>query len=176
MSAALATGARSHLLFPPTFRFKLWTVLLLINGRSSSEVSYNRLDFARLDKITWRRDNGATVAVQSVPERSNARRLIWAWSLQARVNFFSKRASSAKRCAAGKHRCGTRRSMIDSYFCGVAEIVIKTYLNNLLVILSPTGLQNKATHQLNGRRDSAITLSTRPLDFDLCLRMGRGLR
>ncbi|KAG8316714.1 hypothetical protein J6590_043250 [Homalodisca vitripennis] len=32
---------------------------------------------------------------------------------------------------------------------------------------------NKATHQLNGRRDSAITLSTRPLDFDLCLRMGR---
>ncbi|KAG8315963.1 Condensin-2 complex subunit D3 [Homalodisca vitripennis] len=35
---------------------------------------------------------------------------------------------------------------------------------------------NKATHQLNGRRDSAITLSTRPLDFDLCLRMGRGLR
>ncbi|KAG8338014.1 hypothetical protein J6590_012565 [Homalodisca vitripennis] len=33
---------------------------------------------------------------------------------------------------------------------------------------------NKATHQLNGRRDSAITLSTRPLDFDLCLRMGRG--
>ncbi|KAG8293555.1 hypothetical protein J6590_016515 [Homalodisca vitripennis] len=35
---------------------------------------------------------------------------------------------------------------------------------------------NKATHQLNGRRDSAITLSTRPLDFDLCLRMGRGLQ
>ncbi|KAG8327400.1 hypothetical protein J6590_022830 [Homalodisca vitripennis] len=35
---------------------------------------------------------------------------------------------------------------------------------------------NKAMHQLNGRRDSAITLSTRPLDFDLCLRMGRGLR
>ncbi|KAG8271574.1 hypothetical protein J6590_059049 [Homalodisca vitripennis] len=35
---------------------------------------------------------------------------------------------------------------------------------------------NKATHQLNGRRDSAITLSTRPLDFDLCLRMERGLR
>ncbi|KAG8297333.1 hypothetical protein J6590_037557 [Homalodisca vitripennis] len=34
---------------------------------------------------------------------------------------------------------------------------------------------NKATHQLNGRRDSAITLSTRPLDFDLCLRMGREL-
>ncbi|KAG8267151.1 Activating molecule in BN1-regulated autophagy protein, variant 2 [Homalodisca vitripennis] len=33
---------------------------------------------------------------------------------------------------------------------------------------------NKATNQLNGRRDSAITLSTRPLDFDLCLRMGRG--
>ncbi|KAG8288430.1 hypothetical protein J6590_016551 [Homalodisca vitripennis] len=33
---------------------------------------------------------------------------------------------------------------------------------------------NKATHQLNGRRDSAITLSTRPLDFDFCLRMGRG--
>ncbi|KAG8325911.1 hypothetical protein J6590_054935 [Homalodisca vitripennis] len=32
---------------------------------------------------------------------------------------------------------------------------------------------NKATNQLNGRRDSAITLSTRPLDFDLCLRMGR---
>ncbi|KAG8305776.1 hypothetical protein J6590_062083 [Homalodisca vitripennis] len=34
---------------------------------------------------------------------------------------------------------------------------------------------NKATHQLNGRRDSAITLSTTPLDFDLwlCLRMGR---
>ncbi|KAG8333820.1 hypothetical protein J6590_102622 [Homalodisca vitripennis] len=31
---------------------------------------------------------------------------------------------------------------------------------------------NKAMHQLNGRRDSAITLSTR-LDFDLCLRMGR---
>ncbi|KAG8259651.1 hypothetical protein J6590_008686 [Homalodisca vitripennis] len=30
---------------------------------------------------------------------------------------------------------------------------------------------NKATHQLNGRRDSAITLSTRPLDFDLCLRV-----
>ncbi|KAG8286122.1 hypothetical protein J6590_067188 [Homalodisca vitripennis] len=30
---------------------------------------------------------------------------------------------------------------------------------------------NKATHQLNGRRDSAITLSTRPLDFDLCLRL-----
>ncbi|KAG8321417.1 signal recognition particle subunit srp68 [Homalodisca vitripennis] len=35
---------------------------------------------------------------------------------------------------------------------------------------------NKATHQLNGRRDSAITLSTRPLDFDLCLRMGRVLK
>ncbi|KAG8272089.1 RNA polymerase-associated protein rtf1 [Homalodisca vitripennis] len=35
---------------------------------------------------------------------------------------------------------------------------------------------NKATHQLNGRQDYAITLSTRPLDFDLCLRMGRGLR
>ncbi|KAG8253599.1 hypothetical protein J6590_030876 [Homalodisca vitripennis] len=34
---------------------------------------------------------------------------------------------------------------------------------------------NKAMHQLNGRRDSAITLSTRPFDFDLCLRMGRGL-
>ncbi|KAG8259625.1 hypothetical protein J6590_008660 [Homalodisca vitripennis] len=32
---------------------------------------------------------------------------------------------------------------------------------------------NKATHQLNGRRDSAITLSTRPLDFHLCLRMRR---
>ncbi|KAG8269906.1 hypothetical protein J6590_096955, partial [Homalodisca vitripennis] len=32
---------------------------------------------------------------------------------------------------------------------------------------------NKATHQLNGRRNSAITLSTRPLDFDLYLRMGR---
>ncbi|KAG8337497.1 hypothetical protein J6590_019898 [Homalodisca vitripennis] len=32
---------------------------------------------------------------------------------------------------------------------------------------------NKATHQLNGRRDSAIAISTRPLDFDLCLRMGR---
>ncbi|KAG8281116.1 Golgi membrane exchange factor (Ric1p-Rgp1p) subunit, partial [Homalodisca vitripennis] len=35
---------------------------------------------------------------------------------------------------------------------------------------------NKATHQLNRRRDSAITLSTRPLDFDLCLRMGRDIR
>ncbi|KAG8306481.1 hypothetical protein J6590_046800 [Homalodisca vitripennis] len=35
------------------------------------------------------------------------------------------------------------------------------------------GGYNKATHQLNGRRDSAITLSSRPLDFDLCLRMGR---
>ncbi|KAG8277063.1 hypothetical protein J6590_050901 [Homalodisca vitripennis] len=34
----------------------------------------------------------------------------------------------------------------------------------------------RPTHQLNGRRDSAITLSTRPLDFDLCLRMGRGLQ
>ncbi|KAG8244992.1 protein kinase binding [Homalodisca vitripennis] len=30
-----------------------------------------------------------------------------------------------------------------------------------------------AAYQLNGRRDSAVTLSTRPLDFDLCLRMGR---
>ncbi|KAG8314390.1 hypothetical protein J6590_093622 [Homalodisca vitripennis] len=35
------------------------------------------------------------------------------------------------------------------------------------------GSYNKATHQLNRRRDSAITLSTRPLDFDLCLRVGR---
>ncbi|KAG8278455.1 hypothetical protein J6590_019083 [Homalodisca vitripennis] len=41
---------------------------------------------------------------------------------------------------------------------------------------SKTWKYNKATHQLNGRRYSAITLSTSPLDFDLCLRMGRGLR
>ncbi|KAG8285599.1 hypothetical protein J6590_077023 [Homalodisca vitripennis] len=34
----------------------------------------------------------------------------------------------------------------------------------------------KRRNQMNGRRDSAITLSTRPFDFDLCLRMGRGLR
>ncbi|KAG8264950.1 hypothetical protein J6590_106030, partial [Homalodisca vitripennis] len=31
-----------------------------------------------------------------------------------------------------------------------------------------------AAHQLNGRRESVVTLSTRSLDFDLCLRMGRG--
>ncbi|KAG8266752.1 hypothetical protein J6590_065260 [Homalodisca vitripennis] len=30
-----------------------------------------------------------------------------------------------------------------------------------------------AAHQLNGRRESVVTLSTRSLDFDLCLRMGR---
>ncbi|KAG8278388.1 Activin receptor type-1 [Homalodisca vitripennis] len=41
--------------------------------------------------------------------------------------------------------------------------------------MGKTRKYNKATHQLNGRRDSAITLSTRPLDFDLCLRMGRGV-
>ncbi|KAG8305787.1 nucleotide exchange factor sil1 [Homalodisca vitripennis] len=45
-----------------------------------------------------------------------------------------------------------------------------------LISRGKTRKYNKATHQLNGRRDSAITLSTRPLDFDLCLRMGRGLR
>ncbi|KAG8265120.1 hypothetical protein J6590_102195 [Homalodisca vitripennis] len=33
-----------------------------------------------------------------------------------------------------------------------------------------------AAHKLNGRRESVVTLSTRSLDFDLCLRMGRGLR
>ncbi|KAG8281578.1 hypothetical protein J6590_056144 [Homalodisca vitripennis] len=33
-----------------------------------------------------------------------------------------------------------------------------------------------AAHQLNGWRDSVVTLSTSPLDFDLCLRIGRGLR
>ncbi|KAG8301921.1 hypothetical protein J6590_041356 [Homalodisca vitripennis] len=30
-----------------------------------------------------------------------------------------------------------------------------------------------AAHKLNGRRESVVTLSTRSLDFDLCLRMGR---
>ncbi|KAG8301638.1 hypothetical protein J6590_048834 [Homalodisca vitripennis] len=33
--------------------------------------------------------------------------------------------------------------------------------------------EKESTTKLNGRRDSAITLSTRPLEFDLCLRMGR---
>ncbi|KAG8327581.1 hypothetical protein J6590_018020 [Homalodisca vitripennis] len=35
---------------------------------------------------------------------------------------------------------------------------------------------NNVTHQLNGWRDSAVTLFTRLFDFDLSLRMGKGLR
>ncbi|KAG8313354.1 U3 snoRNP protein [Homalodisca vitripennis] len=42
-----------------------------------------------------------------------------------------------------------------------------------LIFLENPDYGRPPTHQLNGRRDSAITLSTRPLDLDLCLRMGR---
>ncbi|KAG8250300.1 3-dehydrosphinganine reductase, partial [Homalodisca vitripennis] len=57
--------------------------------------------------------------------------------------------------------------------CATSAELTQHEIRTLEKCRGKTGKYNKATHQLNGRRPSAITLSTRLLDFDLCLRMGR---
>ncbi|KAG8266759.1 hypothetical protein J6590_065267 [Homalodisca vitripennis] len=73
---------------------------------SSSRVRFNGVINRGGEKEWgWR---GPSCQLQIARVRSSSHGVIWAWTLQARVNFFSKRASSAKRCAAGKHRRVTK--------------------------------------------------------------------
>ncbi|KAG8268418.1 hypothetical protein J6590_025730 [Homalodisca vitripennis] len=63
-----------------------------------------------------------------------------------------------------------------AYFrCRQLVMIFKTRKYNKATHSTDTSARKykNAAHQLNGRRESVVTLSTRSLDFDLCLRMGR---